>query len=231
MALAGSAAAPAVGAPPAPRLQRPAPAQRPPTCAAAHPHVRTIAAGQPGWRASGGGGVAAAAPRRRLQQPRRAARLAARAAGGGGQGPWGERQQRKLDNQILLGAGLGLTLLVLVALKLGAVEGADAWQLGAGDVSFGAGDAFGGALWGASLYFTSPIQVGWWMLVLLPVGRCCSLCRRRPCITCTSLTPSPSPSHLAAAPAALLRLHRNRAPLRLGVAPAGSGGGPRCGRP
>lgn len=59
-------------------------------------------------------------------------------------------------------AGLGLTALVLLALRLGsteAVQSAAALDWTAGDVSFGLGDALGGLLWAASLYFTSPLQV------------------------------------------------------------------------
>lgn len=59
-------------------------------------------------------------------------------------------------------AGLGLTALVLLALRLGSTEAfqsAAAFDWTAGDVSFGLGDALGGLLWAASLYFCSPLQV------------------------------------------------------------------------
>lgn len=108
---------------------------------------------------------------------------------GGGQGPWGDKQQRRVDNQIFLGVGepglagcavvarparrqpaclppptpaaLGLTLVVLAALKLGggAFQSADVWGASADDLNFGVGDAAGGLLWALSLFYCSPIQV------------------------------------------------------------------------
>lgn len=59
-------------------------------------------------------------------------------------------------------AGLGLTLLVLLALRLGgdAFQGAsEGLQFGDGDWSFGLGDGVGAAMWATSLYFCSPLQV------------------------------------------------------------------------
>ncbi len=71
-----------------------------------------------------------------------------------------DRQQRKDDQQIVLGVGIGLTLLVALALKLGggAFLDADAWDLGAFDGSFTSVDAAGGLLWATSLWFCSPWQ-------------------------------------------------------------------------
>lgn len=55
-------------------------------------------------------------------------------------------------------AGLGLTLLVLAGLRLGGyLEGADDGL--AGGSAFGPGDAVAAALWTASLYFCSPLQL------------------------------------------------------------------------
>lgn len=60
-----------------------------------------------------------------------------------------------------LHAGAALTLIVLLALRLGgeAIQGADAapWELG--DVSFGVGDGLGALLWGGSLFYCSPLQL------------------------------------------------------------------------
>lgn len=59
-------------------------------------------------------------------------------------------------------AGFGLTLLVLLALRLGgdAYQGAsEGLQFGDGDFSFGLGDGVGAVMWAVSLYFCSPLQV------------------------------------------------------------------------
>ncbi|KAL4422128.1 hypothetical protein ABPG77_003413 [Micractinium sp. CCAP 211/92] len=58
--------------------------------------------------------------------------------------------------------GLGLTLLVLLALRLGgdAYQGAsEGLQFGDGDFSFGLGDGVGAVMWAVSLYFCSPLQL------------------------------------------------------------------------
>lgn len=59
-------------------------------------------------------------------------------------------------------AGLGLTVLVVLALRLGgdSLGADDGFALDGGfDSSFGAGDALGALLWGGSLYFCSPVQL------------------------------------------------------------------------
>ncbi|KAL4856150.1 hypothetical protein ACK3TF_003300 [Chlorella vulgaris] len=101
------------------------------------------------------GAVATPPVRRRLS--------AAAATGPGGSGPGGnsagDRQQRKDDQQIILGICLALTVVVLLALKLGgdALQDADAWDLGYS--SFSGGDTLGAFLWGTALWFVSPLQL------------------------------------------------------------------------
>lgn len=135
-------------------------------------------------RATGSGGTAAGsrsgfaalsplrcrleARRQRLLPPVRAEPDGGRGKGPGPNNAWGDRQQRKLDQQIVVGVGVGLTLLVVLALRLGgdAFQQADGWDLGqGGDLSFGAGDGLGALLWALSLYFVTPFQ-----LVLLFLG-------------------------------------------------------------
>jgi hypothetical protein len=59
---------------------------------------------------------------------------------------------------------VGLTLVVVLALRLGsgAFADADGWGEfgGGGELSFGAGGALGALLWATSLYFCSLVQVG-----------------------------------------------------------------------
>ncbi|KAL4451760.1 hypothetical protein ABPG75_007422 [Micractinium tetrahymenae] len=88
------------------------------------------------------------------------------AAGSGpGQGPnnaWKDRQQRRIDQQLILGVGLGLTLVVLLALRLGGdayQDASEGLQFGDGDYSFGLGDGVGALVWAVSLYFCSPLQL------------------------------------------------------------------------
>ena len=108
--------------------------------------------------------------------------VAARGVGGGGSGGGlppetrQERTERRAEQLLIVGLGVGLTLVVLGALQLGgALQDADVLGggLDGGDGSgLGAGDLVGGALWALSLYFCSPIQ-----LVLLFFG---SYDRERP---------------------------------------------------
>ena len=79
-------------------------------------------------------------------------------------------------------AGLGLTALVVLALRLGAgsFSDADGWDALGGDFTFGAGDALGALLWGTSLYFCSPLQVGFEVAVWevpLAAARVATCCR------------------------------------------------------
>ncbi|KAI7839403.1 hypothetical protein COHA_006804 [Chlorella ohadii] len=109
----------------------------------------------------GGSSASVHAARRPFQQLHKRHRGSVTARAGPG-GNWSDRNQRRVDNQILIGTGLGLTALVLLALRLGSTEAfqsAAAFDWTAGDVSFGLGDALGGMLWAASLYFCSPLQL------------------------------------------------------------------------
>lgn len=119
-------------------------------------------------------------------------------------GSWNDRQQRKVDQQIVLAigespggwrcasgvnpykhmrppaclstrtrlrslapssgrgpAGLGLTVLVVLGLRLGvdAFQSADATPFELGDLSLGPGDALGALLWAGALYYCNPLQL------------------------------------------------------------------------